>query len=379
MKSTTYQLHSNGKYWTAQWIDSRGHRRRKSLGAKRNLSQRQAQASIQTLIAEHAKTPLLSDLNEHSTIESWVSRYLDIRAIELDAATIKIHARTGDLLLEYFNPSLRLDHLTVAGAEDWRLWLSTEKRLAEATVCKHVRTVKVLFNKAVTARLIAENPFSTLKGTAPIKQVFDRRIVPEGDVLAFMEASPRLGTLIALGYYAGLRLSEARNLRWSEINWSERKLTVVPRSGMVTTKQRLREVRIEKDLMDILLEKQVHTDSEFACGLPIEITASSQNIEKVCRRIGIARFTMQTLRQTRDTLWHQEFPSYIVCAWLGHSEQVARRNYLSIPDEAYAHSEPTSNRPQSSEEDAGGDIEWAYEDYRTGPDSTPPQDLGGAK
>ena len=377
--STTYQLHSNGNYWTAQWIDSRGHRRRKSLGSKAKLSHKQATSKLQSIIADHAKTPLLADLNEHSTIAAWVSRYLDLRSVELDEATIKIHTRTGDLLLEYFNPSLRLDHLTIRGAEDWRLWLSTDKGMAEATVCKHVRTCKVLFNKAVTAKLIGENPFASLNGSAPIKQVFDRRVVSEGDVRAFIKASPRLGTLVALGYFTGLRLSEARHLRWSEIAWEENKLTVVPRSGKVTTKQRLREVRIEKDLMDYLLAQREKSESEFVCGLDTAINVSAQNRGNTCRRIGIARFTMQTLRQTRDTIWHQVYPSYIVCAWLGHSEQVARRNYLSIPDDAYSHRAATT-KPGSQDPGSVAEFQMGatgLEPVRA--DTDKPQDLGGSQ
>lgn len=39
---------------------------------------------------------------------------------------------------------------------------------------------------------------------------------------------------------------------------------------------------------------------------------------------------------SRQTELEEEFPSHVVCAWMGNSERVARRHYLQVTDEHFA-------------------------------------------
>jgi hypothetical protein len=38
----------------------------------------------------------------------------------------------------------------------------------------------------------------------------------------------------------------------------------------------------------------------------------------------------QNLRSTRQTELSEHFPSHVVCAWLGNSEEVAKKHYLQV-------------------------------------------------
>jgi hypothetical protein len=56
--------------------------------------------------------------------------------------------------------------------------------------------------------------------------------------------------------------------------------------------------------------------------------------EKIMARAGVTpwRRLFHSMRATRQTELSREFPLHVVCAWLGNSEQVAKRNYLLVTD-----------------------------------------------
>tara|TARA_Y100000114_G_scaffold95472_1_gene88812 strand:- start:2996 stop:3481 length:486 start_codon:yes stop_codon:yes gene_type:complete len=129
-------------------------------------------------------------------------------------------------------------------------------------------------------------------------------------------------------------------------------ITVVPRGNVETTKQRIREVRIEPELWAWLAARERDTDTVLGMVERGRVNLAARLVKEACEAAGVQPFTIQKLRQTRDTLWHSRYPSHVACAWLGHSEATARKHYLSVPESMYSHSEATSDRP--SRPQAGG-------------------------
>lgn len=353
MTNLTYHIASNGKYWQAAWRDSAGRRKRKSLGPKATTSRKQAEEMLQRIIAEHAKTPALRDVPRSGQLGPWIDRYFVIREDELDSATTAIHRRTSRLLLEFFPEICRIDQISKASATDWRMWLRRNKKLGEATVCKHVRVAKVMMNRAVSEDIAAVHHFGHLKGTAPRVQVFDRELV----TLELIErvvaaAGTEAAAMITIGYFTGMRTSEILHLQWDHIDMDRNVITVVPRGNVETTKQRIREVRIEPELWAWLAARERDTDTVLGMVERGRVNLAARLVKEACEAAGVQPFTIQKLRQTRDTLWHSRYPSHVACAWLGHSEATARKHYLSVPESMYSHSEATSDRP--SRPQAGG-------------------------
>ena len=330
--SPTYRLNSNAAHWQVSWTDAAGRRRRRSLGPKSRLTRRQAEALVQELAVEHGVTPGLRD-SERERLHAVLDRYLLVRESELDAATMKAHRRTADLLREFFVGNPRLDDLHHTLATDWRRWLRTDRGLGESTACKHSRIAKVIARNAIRERLAAVNPFEHLVGTAPRGEAWDRRMISHEEMLAVEAACPLAGRLVALGWFAGLRTSEAVHLQWSHVE--DDRLHVVPRGGRRTTKQRRRIVRVEPGLHARL--RGWARETLTVSGVPEAGKRHSVHrlLAAACKRADLEPFTMQDLRRTRDTLWHEAFPSHVACAWIGHSEQVARDHYLAVPEHYY--------------------------------------------
>lgn len=332
MTAPTYRLNSNGDYWQAAWTDTRGRRHRRSIGTKKQLNRKQALALVQQMAVEHGVNPALKS-SDRGRLHDWCDRYLKVRSASLDDATVKSQRRTVDLLQKFFG-NVTIDDVSRSDATDWRSSLAGEG-LAESTICKHVRTAKVIMNHAVSEQVAGANPFSHLVGTAPTPERWDRTMVSLQDVEAVAATCPLAGRLALVGYFSGLRTSEAVHLRWDHVEGD--RLVVEPRGGKRTTKQRMRVVRVEPGLRSAFEQWERRTIT--ACGVLEANQASSTHrlMQSACDRAGVDRFTMQDLRRTRDTIWHGSVPSHVACAWMGHSERVAREHYLSIPENYYRH------------------------------------------
>lgn len=57
------------------------------------------------------------------------------------------------------------------------------------------------------------------------------------------------------------------------------------------------------------------------------------------------------LRSTRQTELENEYPTHVVCTWLGNSPQIAERHYLQVTDEHFAKASAAEGGAQSDARD----------------------------
>ena len=101
------------------------------------------------------------------------------------------------------------------------------------TISHYMTVLRILLDHAVRFGMIAENPARKVKLRAP-KRVQQRRILGPSEIRWLLEASLRyphwingsLGTAVRLGLYAGLRNQEMLWLRWDDINWERRIISI---------------------------------------------------------------------------------------------------------------------------------------------------------
>ena len=88
--------------------------------------------------------------------------------------------QTKRLLVEFFGETHPLRSITLADADCWKRWMLAEKGLAIATVSKHGKKAKTMFQHAVRDRLLLSSPFAEMKGGSecnPERQFFITRDV----------------------------------------------------------------------------------------------------------------------------------------------------------------------------------------------------------
>ncbi len=324
MKTDSVSLISNGNYWQAAWYDSRGRRRRKSLGAKAKVPLREAKARCRELASSHAVTPARRDVGRAPALGEWCERYAALRTHELAPATLALVKVAAGYLIEHFGRERRIDRITRADLEEWIAWLARRK-LADPTLRKHARAAKGIFAHAVRLDLLPFNPADRLRSAAvPTERRWAD--LSAADVAAFVAACRGpYQQLAALCAYAGLRRSEALRLQWEDVLPDR---ILVRHEGRSTTKRRGREVMLVAELRTLLRPT-------LCQGIGVNVERSMRDAMK---RAGLTPWSkpLHTLRAWRATTWRAEYPDFVVNHWLGHSQAVAIGHYAkAVPDTYY--------------------------------------------
>lgn len=341
---TGVHLASNGDYWTAWWWIPGGKRKRKSIGPKTKISKARALAMCRDIQREHTLNPDTVAAGKSPTLGQWRDRYLVFRT-DIKETTLELHRITFAKLVDFFGESIRLDKITRANANDWRVSLA-ESGITESTVCAHVRNAKQFWKWAVNEGATSHNSFDRLRSTAPRKRVRFKQLNEQAvDALIDAAPSPEYRALIALCAHAGLRRNEALALRWTDIQWERNRLHVRTHDGTETTKQRDREVLLEPKLASILLDTREAVDGPLVAPVTGDLHRS---MLKVITAAGLQAYSkpFHTLRKNRATSWRAVYPESVVDAWMGHSLQVAREHYAAVPEDYYS-APRAPNLPQS--------------------------------
>lgn len=223
--------------------------------------------------------------------------------------------------------------------EGFRLYL-IDNDMAEATVCKHCGFAKHFFADAIDRRVIAENPFAKIP-SSPIGNPKRSYHVSRDEAAKVLEACPDADwrCIFSLVRFGGLRCpSEVMRLRWEDVLWDRDRMIVhSPKTERHESREN-RVVPLFPELREVLEERfelaekgdirVVTRYTENHCGnLRTQMT-------RIIKRAGIKPWPriFHNLRATRQTELEEQFPSHVVCAWIGNTETVARKHYLQVTD-----------------------------------------------
>lgn len=156
--------------------------------------------------------------------------------------------------------------------------------------------------------------------------------------------------MLGLARYGGLRFpSEIALLRWSDIHWDAERITVTSpktqRYGKAT-----RVVPLFPELRSFLDEAYFRDDGYKTWVVPMLAGNADKNLgttfRKIIRRAGVETWPkpFQNCRSSRQTELEQEFPTYVVCAWMGNTPTVAHKHYLTVTDEHFATAAKTGDK-----------------------------------
>lgn len=172
------------------------------------------------------------------------------------------------------------------------------------------------------------------------------RFLSKEEINALMDAAEKYDSdmlaYVRLMLYAGLRLGEALNLRWDDVNLDQKILTIAPRKDWNTKTKRGRIVPIPEDLHVYLTQrKMVYPDSEYVVLGTKRYTKYriKRLFMKVTQDAGLPtegenKVTAHTLRHTYAShLVMNGTPLYTVSALLGHSDAKTTQIYAHLaPD-----------------------------------------------
>lgn len=240
-------------------------------------------------------------------------------------------------IIEFFG-DVKLDTVTAGAADDYGRWLL--KQLAPATVQKECQIAAQFFRHAYRKGFIDKNPFEGVavgKVTNDDRRVFVSREV----ILPVLEKCPdwQWRLVVALARYGGLRCPSAiALLRWSDIHWDAERFTVTSpkteRYGKAT-----RVVPIFPELRPYLDDAYFRDDADKTWVVPMLAGNADKNLgtrfRKIIRRAGVEVWPkpFQNSQSIRQTELEQQYPTYVVCSWLGNTPAIAHKHCLTVTDE----------------------------------------------
>jgi integrase len=287
--------------------------------------------------------------NQLPTVSELADTFIASR-LEVGESTRVTYGHAKRNLIRFFGEDCRIDEITEQGAINFRSWLLTEgndrdinrKELSEETVRKRCSISKQFFTSAVRSRLISANPFDSVP-TSVRGNSDNLHFVTVEDARKVLDACPdaQWRLIFTLCRWGGLRCpSEVLKLRWSDIDWNEKRFTITsPKTKRHVGKgSRVCPLfpEIEQALRNLLEQAEPGTEFCITRYRSTEANLRTQ-LHKIIRRAGLDPWprSFQNLRATRATELIDKFPAHVCTAWLGHSDQIARKHYRQVTEEHF--------------------------------------------
>ena len=262
--------------------------------------------------------------------------------------TVKKWKTTRRRLTEFLGEKREMRTITAGDAKHFRLHLMAQRKddgtqlYRQSTIGKHIEIAKLFFGAAEEDEVVERNVFRSVvstKTTDASREYF----VTRAEVDKCIDAAPnwQWRTIIALCRYGGLRCpSELVPLKWEHILWGEDRLLVHSPKTEHHEGRDKRLVPLYPKLREQLDEalRLAEEGSEYVIPLCRD---PKQNLRtafsRIIDRAGLKQWPklFQNLRASRQTELEEEFPTHVVCGWMGNSPKVARKHYLQTTDEHF--------------------------------------------
>ena len=327
-------------------IDTLLHERRCNLPISREVSNWLSDLD-DTLYGLLAERGLVEPRVKAGTLGTFIDGYIAGRSDVTERRLAKLRNAKGRMI-EFFG-DVKLDAVTPGAADDYGRWLL--KQLAPATAQKECQIAAQFFRHAYRKGLIEKNPF---EGVAVGKASNDeRRVFVSREVITkVLEACPdwQWRLVVALARYGGLRCpSEIALLKWSDIHWDADRFTVTsPKTKRYGKESRI--IPIFPELRPYLDDAYFREDGDKKWVVPMLAGTTDKNLgtrlRKIIGRAGVEVWAkpFQNCRSSRQTELEQDYPTYVVCAWLGNTPTIAHKHYLTVTDDHFAAAVKTGDK-----------------------------------
>ncbi|MBR3033403.1 MAG: site-specific integrase [Lachnospiraceae bacterium] len=294
--------------------------------------------------------------------EDWLTEVI-IHKRKCKYNTIRIYRCRYEHRIQSYIGDLYIDQVTSEDIE--RIWIACiDKNDANGMLSKVKYIIVSLIKEARRRKLINTNPLDEVEFDMPKGKQKERRVLSQAEQRLFEEK----GTFSAhydefvFALHTGLRCGELSALKWSNINWAERKIRINGtlywdndqkcfRENSTKTEKGQRTIPLDPTAYKILckrrdqrkviplkgdmsegFEKYVFLNKD---GEPTRNTSFNRSLTAITKRIGIDNLTMHCLRHTFATRWIENKKSpKVLQAILGHADFAMTMNlYVHTTEE----------------------------------------------
>jgi len=163
------------------------------------------------------------------TVRVFCAEWLRGKTLAKQEGTSIRYNGTVDRFLAFLDKRAELPITAISPADCKRFHdMLAEEGLAPATRVVEMKTLSTVFNSARRLGLVATNPVTSVELPERVKQVRRKTFTPAQVAILHKVAEGEWRTAILLGYYAGLRLSDAVTLTWENVDLAAGCLRVAP-------------------------------------------------------------------------------------------------------------------------------------------------------
>ena len=197
------------------------------------------------------------------TLAELIDRFKRGRTVK--PGTMAAYKQRTDSLLPNLGTDTPVDKITPADADAWRAKISEGGRVREkegprslsrATVAKRTNIAKAIFSRAKIWKLLTTSQLEHMKLGSQANPDW-AHYISKKDTQKLLDACPNIQrrALFGIARYAGLRCpSEARELRWSDLSWEQKSLTVRSPKTEANLNHAVRIVPVCAELRPILMK-----------------------------------------------------------------------------------------------------------------------------
>ncbi len=239
----------------------------------------------------------------------------------------RLKARFGDRPLK----SLNADAIELYLSERRKVGhLKFGKPLSNNTLNGELRLIKSIINRAVSNGLLEKSLIKSVRGFKDVSR--DRTLTQEEYEALLGRCSPRLAVIVQLAYWTGMRRGEILGLRWDQVDFKNRVITL---DASDTKTQEKREVPLTGELVG-LIQRTPRT-----LGNPYVFTYQGKRIKNIktafwsaVRAAGIKDFRFHDLRHCAVTnLRKAGVSDSVIMSISGHKTYAMFKRYNRIDRE----------------------------------------------
>ena len=301
----------------------------------------------------------LLEESETVTLAELFKRFLESPS-DRKESTERTYITVKKRFFSFFAPDMKPDELTKQDGEAWKKWLKS-REYATASIAGCFQRVAAVFNWGIDRGLIESNPFKGIK-RGSFENPHRLFYVPMDWYEKLLDACPcqTWRTILALCRIAGLRNpSETLRLTWQDVDFVNGSILV---HSPKTEHHEGKETRLIPMFPKLEEELKAQWELTEEGGSPYVIAEYRDNaanmrtqFRRIIFRAGLTEWerTFQNLRASASTDILNENGPEAESAWVGHSEQTARRHYYQVTDAQFQRANGRAGEPAGAVETAG--------------------------
>lgn len=313
----------------------------KSTGLKTSGNNRRKAEKLMSVYLEAWESDANSniDLNRDPTLTEEIEEWLLTKKVEVRENTYAFYETIANAYVAPTLGNIKVRDLTRKTLQTYYTNLS--KKLSSSTLKKIRVVINGTIKLAIEDNIIDKDVTTAIK--LPKQEQYERKIITEDDIEKLLLAAESKGepiySAVILGVVYGLRRSEICGLRWKDIDFEKKLLTVTNTcTDYGGVKYELEKTKSPAGHRSIGLvgwtgdyflalrnSRGLSEDSDkkvcvYSDGTPASPAAISRNITKLLNECGFEGVTLHGLRHTAGTILAHRLPIKSVQAFLGHQK-----------------------------------------------------------